>query len=113
MITYIINNWMENMNVTTTQFRDVSGYSLREIYRWQQGEMIPNKQSLINIVHTFARIGKWTDKRRDIAVRLMLALRKEDYVFRRNNRQNSSGYEKNYLTHRKYMNSRLLPSLEL
>lgn len=107
MITYIINTWMENMNVTNMQFRDVSGYTLREIYRWRQGEMIPNKQSLVNIVHSFARIGGWTDQRRDIAVRLMLALRKEDYVFRKNNRDKKTPYDKRFLPE-----SCVLPALD-
>ncbi len=71
------------MNITNIQFRDVSGYTLREIYRWRQYEMIPNTQSTINIVHTFARIGQWSNEKRNEAVELMLELRKQDYAFRK------------------------------
>ena len=82
MISFVLLSWIKDLDVSTGQFCKVSGYCYREWYRWKKGQIIPNKQSTINIVHTFARIGQWSTQNREIAVAMMLELREMDLRYR-------------------------------
>jgi hypothetical protein len=84
MIAWLIRFWMADLGLKVSHFCRVSGYCFREFYRWRSGEVIPNKQSCINIVDTFARIDGWSDNKREIARIQMAELRLLDLRFRRN-----------------------------
>lgn len=83
MIGFILQKWFKDLNMRHCHFCRLSGYEPEVLARWIKGQHIPNNNSLINIVDTFAKFDYWSDTKKGQAYWLLSELRYYDYKMKR------------------------------
>lgn len=83
MIAYTLRLWLDDLNLSITEFSELSGYDRKIVYRWIKGLSLPNLRSCRDIIDTIAHYAHWKAPKREAAFVQLLNLRDTEIDMRK------------------------------
>lgn len=83
MIAFTLRLWLDDLNLSITEFSELSGYDRKIVYRWIKGLSLPNLRSCRNIIDTIAHYAHWSAIKREKAFIELLNLRDNEMDMRK------------------------------